>query len=153
MRIIGRLIGKILYFATLPAILIAVRNSTRTRVLVRCGQKFLVLKPWLGSDEWMLPGGGLHRGEEPLAGAIREVREETGLRLLANNMQYLGLQRAQEKRCFQYDYHLYLVEIPVIPALKLQRLEVRAADWLTPEGIRTGPSVNETTIKCIKKLP
>jgi 8-oxo-dGTP diphosphatase len=28
---------------------------------------------------WTLPGGGLAFGEEPEAGAIREVREETGL--------------------------------------------------------------------------
>jgi 8-oxo-dGTP pyrophosphatase MutT (NUDIX family) len=28
---------------------------------------------------WTLPGGGLHWGEEPAAGALRELEEETGL--------------------------------------------------------------------------
>lgn len=28
---------------------------------------------------WQLPQGGLHRGEEPIAGAWRELMEETGL--------------------------------------------------------------------------
>ena len=32
-----------------------------------------------GTGLWTLPGGGLDFGEEPRAGAIREVEEETGL--------------------------------------------------------------------------
>jgi len=32
-----------------------------------------------GTGLWTLPGGGLDFGEEPTAGAIREVAEETGL--------------------------------------------------------------------------
>jgi 8-oxo-dGTP pyrophosphatase MutT (NUDIX family)/phosphohistidine phosphatase SixA len=31
-------------------------------------------------DDWSLPKGKLHRGERPLAAAVREVREETGVR-------------------------------------------------------------------------
>lgn len=30
-------------------------------------------------DDWSLPKGKLKRGEDPLAGALREVEEETGL--------------------------------------------------------------------------
>jgi 8-oxo-(d)GTP phosphatase len=31
-------------------------------------------------DDWSLPKGKLHDGEHPMAGAVREVREETGVR-------------------------------------------------------------------------
>jgi len=31
------------------------------------------------SGEWMLPGGGLEFGEDPAAGVLRELDEETGL--------------------------------------------------------------------------
>ena len=31
------------------------------------------------SDTWLLPGGRLEPGESPAAGAVREVREETGV--------------------------------------------------------------------------
>ena len=33
-------------------------------------------------DLWELPGGGLHRGEAPLAAAAREAREELGVELV-----------------------------------------------------------------------
>jgi 8-oxo-dGTP pyrophosphatase MutT (NUDIX family)/phosphohistidine phosphatase SixA len=40
-------------------------------------------------DDWSLPKGKLDRGEDPLLGALREVREETGFRSVAG--QHLGL--------------------------------------------------------------
>jgi len=41
----------------------------------------LLIRHSYGSGNWMLPGGGLGRGEDPLAAALRELREETGLGL------------------------------------------------------------------------
>ena len=32
-----------------------------------------------GAGHWTLPGGGLHFGEDPALGALRELTEETGL--------------------------------------------------------------------------
>jgi len=41
----------------------------------------LLLKHSYGPAVWSLPGGGLARGEDPLAAARREVREELGVDL------------------------------------------------------------------------
>lgn len=41
----------------------------------------LLLKHSYGAAVWSLPGGGLGRGEDPLAAARREVREELGVEL------------------------------------------------------------------------
>lgn len=41
----------------------------------------LLIRHSYGSAKWMLPGGGIARREGPLAAALRELREETGLEL------------------------------------------------------------------------
>lgn len=41
----------------------------------------LLLRHSYGPNVWGLPGGGLGRGEDPEAAALREVHEELGLRL------------------------------------------------------------------------
>lgn len=50
-------------------------------VVVQQGATVLLVKPRRGVAEgvWTLPGGFLHAFEQPLQGARREVREETGL--------------------------------------------------------------------------
>jgi ADP-ribose pyrophosphatase YjhB (NUDIX family) len=63
--------------------------SDRRRVIrlaaygvIRRGEAILLCRVspgYPGTGLWTLPGGGLHFGEEPRAGAIREVEEETGL--------------------------------------------------------------------------
>jgi 8-oxo-dGTP pyrophosphatase MutT (NUDIX family) len=39
--------------------------------------RILLVRHSYGSGRWMLPGGGIKRGEDPLAAGVRELREET----------------------------------------------------------------------------
>jgi 8-oxo-dGTP pyrophosphatase MutT (NUDIX family) len=49
------------------------------RVLAFDGEgRVLLVRHAYGSGKWMAPGGGLKRGEGQIAGAIRELGEETG---------------------------------------------------------------------------
>ena len=41
----------------------------------------LLIRHSYGSGNWMLPGGGIARGEQPMAAALRELAEEVGLTL------------------------------------------------------------------------
>ncbi len=41
-------------------------------------RRVLLVRHSYGSGHWMLPGGGIGRGEEPFAAALRELREEVG---------------------------------------------------------------------------
>ena len=43
--------------------------------------RVLLIRHSYGSGQWLLPGGGIARGEAPLAAAQRELAEETGLSL------------------------------------------------------------------------
>src|SRR5487761_1565562 len=45
---------------------------------------------WAKKDSWSLPKGELNEGEEFLAAAHREIREETGLRPPKGKLIYLG---------------------------------------------------------------
>ncbi|WP_296677960.1 NUDIX domain-containing protein [Novosphingobium sp.] len=56
---------------------------TGCRVLALDGAgRVLLVRHSYGSGRWMLPGGGLARGEDPVAAALRELGEEVGCGLL-----------------------------------------------------------------------
>jgi ADP-ribose pyrophosphatase YjhB (NUDIX family) len=45
------------------------------------GGRILLIRHSYGPSLWMAPGGSLTRGEEPVTGCLRELREETGCTL------------------------------------------------------------------------
>ena len=56
-------------------------RGTRVMAFDPAGRVLLIRHSY-GSGHWMLPGGGIGRGEEPLAAGQRELREETACELL-----------------------------------------------------------------------
>ena len=63
-------------------------------VIVRDGAVLLVR--FAGSGRWTLPGGGLDHGEDPRDAAVREVEEETGLRIALGEL--IGIDSARWDR-------------------------------------------------------
>ncbi len=61
-----------------------------------------------GQNHWDLPKGGMDAGESTLAAALRETREETGLRLDAKTLRDLGRFQYTGKK----DLHLYATLLP-----------------------------------------
>jgi len=57
-------------------------RGTNALVFDPAGRLLLVRHSYHAQDQWLLPGGGLGRGEDPVQTAVREVREETGCELI-----------------------------------------------------------------------
>jgi ADP-ribose pyrophosphatase YjhB (NUDIX family) len=73
---------RIIYENPIPATCVIVHDGNRHLVLVK--RNVPPKKGW-----WCLPGGFIELGEEPRAGAIRELVEETGL--IAENASLIGV--------------------------------------------------------------
>ena len=75
-----------------------------------------------------MPGGGLHRGEDSLVGALRELKEETGLTPKPTDLQPLGKFDYHHNQ-FKYQFYLFIVELDTRPDIKKRPTEIMAAAW------------------------
>ncbi|MFD3843083.1 NUDIX hydrolase [Streptomyces sp. NPDC058642] len=82
-------------------------------------------------DDWSHPKGKLKRGEDPLAGALREVAEETGYRAVTGaelpTMRYVANERPKEVRYWAAE----AVDGAFAPNSEVDRIL-----WLSPTGAR-----------------
>lgn len=81
MKHIKLFVGRIIFWLGRPLWRMLTRGTVRTRVAVIVGNDLLLTKATLGDGSWGLPGGGVHKGEDILVAACRELREEVGIRL------------------------------------------------------------------------
>lgn len=100
------------------------------------------------SDGWLLPGGGVEPGEEPIDAVRREVREETGLSAIVDaplvvlDQSYVAEDDGEER--FSALYVVYAAtaegEIPDASRLGVTAEEISAARWFEtlPENLHDG---------------
>lgn len=145
MKSILRLAGLTIWWCSWPVMWLYLRGSKRTRLVLRNERgQVLMVRGWIASGhKWSLPGGGLHRGEEPLRGVVREVREEVGIRLRPDSLMELGNFPIKSKG-FRFNLYFFAVTMVNTPELRLQWYEIAEARWmdrasLTP--INTEPDV------------
>lgn len=126
------------YYLLLPLIkLYATHSKPRTRVLIVHDNHALVVKNWLGSKRWALPGGGLETGEQPIKAAIRELKEELDLNFEANQLKPFGLHTSVSKEGLKSAYHLYVIELAERPRMTLRPYEIMDATWLSFDTVLT----------------
>jgi 8-oxo-dGTP pyrophosphatase MutT (NUDIX family) len=137
-------LGRVVYWLTWPGLWVYLRfGNERTRVAVICGEQILLTKGWLGTGRWALPGGGLHRGEKPEVGAVREVREETGLELKPEQLKF-NSNGWVSRNGLKFRYRLFIVELKQQEKPRRQPGEILVVEWVDHQKLshsNAGPAV------------
>ncbi len=123
------MIGRSVYRIITPVYAVLLPSTKRTRVLLVCGNEILVVRSWLSDGRWKLPGGGLRRHEEPARGALRELREETGLSLPLEK--FAGPQELQLRQGInRYTCYLYVITVSQTVPVRMRWPELTACQWV-----------------------
>jgi len=116
--------------------------------LVVYGNQVLLIKNWLGTGRWALPGGGLHAGEDSRSGAIRELEEETGIK--AQPDQLIPLFSGQyADDGVRFEYECFVLELSAMPTIKPKPPEVIQAQWWDKTQLEVA-KLNQDTAKAIR---
>lgn len=129
MRQLWLKLGTLLFWLCWPALSVYLHRTHRTRVIVRAGGQILLVKSWLSDGCWKLPGGGLHYGEAPATGAVRELREEVGLEMLPERLVELATE-VLDVRGLRFTCTYFLADIDKMGIVQEQRIEIADSQWL-----------------------
>ena len=93
--------------------------------LIEWQGKILLIRKNYGDLKWNLPGGGIGRNETPERAAVREVREEVGIRL--SGVSEIG---SFTGTCYYRKDTLFIFYSAVEnPEFQVDGVEIREAEW------------------------
>ena len=99
-------LGRIIYFFTKPFILLILKGSIRSYVLVCYRDEVIITMNWLGEqDKWRLPGGGIKKNEDPTDNA-------------------------------KFEYYLYSINLASKPTLNIDKKEILQAKFVKISDIK-----------------
>ena len=150
MNKIWQKIGTLVYWITWPGIWLMLRRSKRTRILIACGSKVLVVKPWLGNGRWSLPGGGIKRHEKAFQSLVREIHEETGLIINKKDCKVVSKNKYNQDG-LSFMYYLFACNQKELKDIERKKLELADAKWVNWHELSVRNSNNDV-ITAIKTL-
>lgn len=120
-------------FRLMQVATIVLRHESRgVKCVLTCGDEVLLVRHTYGGRRtWRLPGGALRRGEQPLHGAAREMREELGLRELD-----LHVLSAVDMRLDWIAVNLTCVHAELADrAVRIDPVEIAQAQWFALDDL------------------
>jgi mutator protein MutT len=100
--------------------------------------RFLILQRALGQPQegkWGLPAGGVEKGETEEEAVIREVREETGIPISSEKLEFLQ-EMAVDYSDRTIDFFTYRARLESKPEIILEAQTHQAFAWVTKEECR-----------------
>ncbi len=122
--------GRLAFWVTWPLVWVYAPLKHRSRILVVYGNEFLVVTSYFGSGQWQLPGGGVHSGESDQAAAVRELHEETGIRVAIDQVKPLVPRADYIETGIKMRYVLNVVQLSSRPDVHVQRREIADYAWV-----------------------
>ena len=123
-ELLGRLLSPIIL--SFLSVLSYFRKGVRVRILIRNKQgEILLIKNWIGKNEWEMPGGGVGKHETPVDAAVRETYEEVGIQFQPAELRqvatYLG----------RYETNVFIATVDSgrLKTVKRRKLEITAMAW------------------------
>jgi ADP-ribose pyrophosphatase YjhB (NUDIX family) len=127
------------------------RRSRRVRVIVfnKKGQLLLV-RNWFGPQDWSLPGGGCKYLEADQTAAVRELHEETNLKINPKKLKFVHEYKHPKLHYQAAAYTIHLSNNPSAgPANRRSRLEIIDCDWFDLDNL---PEVNPQVKRTLGQL-
>lgn len=132
---IWRALGFSLFWLLWPALVVYLRRGERARILLVHNDEVLLVRSWLGTRKWSLPGGGLHKGEPILQGCLRELREETGIVLEESQVKKIFSSEFRHQG-FRYPCHYFVAELQEKPSVVTQPVEILDYAWVNRHDLK-----------------
>lgn len=103
-------------------------------VFVRHGDRILLVRSTYQSW-WGLPGGRVDRGEEPIAAAARELREETALNVAPEALTHLGDLELDHNNIHDH-VSFFELRCEREPSVSCDGVEIAELRWANEEELR-----------------
>lgn len=136
--------GKTAFWLSWPALFAYLYFSSRTRVLIKYKDEVLLVKTWLGPGKWILPGGGLHLKEDSVLGALREVREETGIELDPRQIKFLEKRRVRDNG-LSSKLIIFTIELLKRPVMRPQKYELLDLRWFPIKDVASSSDISRAS--------
>ena len=125
-----KVFGNIIFYLIWPGLFFYIYNSSRCRIIIIRDNQLLLVKNWIGPREYTLPGGGFRKNETPMNAAVREIMEETGIKLKTKSLTKLKPVFQTTEKKLKYNCYSYIARINKEAKVIRQKFEISEIKWV-----------------------